>query len=157
MVFNNPIVLILIFILFVWDVCISYFLIRYIRHYNRLIKDTHSNTLTKSLEYLLNNQSNLAKGQGHLEKQIEALHSAAQLHIQRIGINRFNPFSDTGGSQSFTLALLDSQNSGVVMTSLYARTGNRWYIKQVEGGHGVGLELSREEEFAIQKAKPVTN
>jgi hypothetical protein len=40
------------------------------------------------------------------------------------------------------------------MTSLYARTGHRWYIKEVERGKGKELALSKEEQAVVQKAKP---
>lgn len=107
------------------------------------------------MEHLLDSQSIQVKAQEKLERSLRKLETDAQFHIQRVGIIRYNPFSDTGGSQSFTFALLDKKSNGVVITSLYARSGNRWYIKQVKEGHGIGLDLSREEESAIQKAKPV--
>ena len=39
------------------------------------------------------------------------------------------------------------------MTSLYARTGNRWYVKEVRSGKGKELELSKEEQSAIKRAQ----
>ena len=47
---------------------------------------------------------------------------------------------------------LDGNKSGIVVTSLYARTGNRWYVKEIESGKGVKIELSHEEELAITRA-----
>jgi hypothetical protein len=41
------------------------------------------------------------------------------------------------------------------MTSLYARSGNRWYVKEVVGGKGKELALSKEEESVIQKAQHI--
>lgn len=88
-----------------------------------------------------------------LAQTITKLEEEEKTHFQKIGIVRFNPFSDTGGSQSFTMALLDKEDNGVVMTSLYARTGNRWYIKSIKDGSGKDVELSREEKAAIKQAK----
>ena len=51
--------------------------------------------------------------------------------FQRIGLVRFNPFEDTGGNQSFALALLDQQGDGFVVSSLHARAGTRVYGKAV--------------------------
>ena len=51
------------------------------------------------------------------------------------------------------MAILDESDTGVVMTSLYARTGNRWYVKEVVKGKGKELELSREELAAITQAQ----
>lgn len=74
------------------------------------------------------------------------------MHIQKIGLLRFNPFHDTGGDQSFILALLDSHDTGVVISSLHTRTGTRWYAKGVLSGRGQEHELSNEEQKAIKSA-----
>ena len=44
--------------------------------------------------------------------------------FQRIGLVRFNPFEDTGGNQSFALALLDANGDGIVFSSLHTRGGH---------------------------------
>ena len=54
--------------------------------------------------------------------------------FQRIGLVRFNPFEDTGGNQSFALALLDQAGDGFVVSSLHARAGTRVYGKAVAKG-----------------------
>jgi hypothetical protein len=66
---------------------------------------------------------------------------------------RFNPFNDTGGDQSFILALLDGKNAGVVISGLYSWSGTRWYAKKVVDGKGVEHELSKDEKKAIDEAK----
>ena len=67
---------------------------------------------------------------------------------------RFNPFSDVGGDQSFSLALLDKRNNGIVITSLYAREGSRVFGKPIENGLSPH-SLSEEEKEAIKKAQEV--
>jgi len=62
------------------------------------------------------------------------LEGGARLHFGRLGIVRFNPFDDTGGNQSFALAILDANNDGFVITSLHSRTGTRVYAKAVFDG-----------------------
>ena len=80
-----------------------------------------------------------------------------ELHIQKIGLLRFNPFKDTGGEQSFALALVDAHDTGVVVSALYSRSGTRWYAKKVVLGKGEEYELSEEEQKAVRLAKPVKN
>jgi len=77
----------------------------------------------------------------------------AESHYQKVGIVRFNPFVDSGGDQSFVLAVLSGQNNGFVISSLHARQETRIYLKPVAGGKGEGFELSKEEEKAIRIAK----
>jgi hypothetical protein len=64
---------------------------------------------------------------------------------------RFNPFADTGGDQSFALALLDAKGNGVVVSSLHTRTATRFYAKPVAGGAST-LSLSDEEVRALKQA-----
>ena len=74
----------------------------------------------------------------------------------RVGLVRFNPFEDTGGNQSFALALLDGRGDGFVVSSLHARAGTRVYAKAIAGGT-TEAALSDEESEALRQAlaKPV--
>jgi Protein of unknown function (DUF4446) len=69
----------------------------------------------------------------------------------RVGLVRFNPFEDTGGNQSFALALLDGRGDGFVVSSLHARAGTRVYAKAVTGGASEAA-LSAEEAEALRQA-----
>lgn len=72
-------------------------------------------------------------------------------HIQRVGLIRFNAFDDVGSNQSFSVALLDAQNDGIVISSLYGRAESRLYAKPVTGGKS-SYTLSEEEKQAIHQA-----
>jgi len=73
------------------------------------------------------------------------------LSLQRVGVVRFNPFEDTGGQQSFALAMLDARGSGVVISSLHSRQATRVYLKQITEGKS-DTQLSNEEAEAIRRA-----
>lgn len=75
--------------------------------------------------------------------------------ITKIGITRFNPFKEMGGDQSFSIALLDEENSGAVITSYYGRELNRVYAKTIQKGVSK-QELSQEEKEAIRLASGKT-
>lgn len=139
-----------------WVFFLTLFVIRTVSHYNRLTHGVTSRTLRDVLEQLLANQTRTIREIEKIQNDIKKLEDAGTYHFQRLGIVRYNPFSDTGGSQSFTIALLDGRDNGIVMTSLYARTGNRWYIKYVRKGTSQEVELSKEEQTAIKKARPIT-
>ncbi len=79
------------------------------------------------------------------------LETSAPRAFQRVGLVRFNPFEDTGGNQSFALALLDGEGNGWVLSSLHARSGTRVYAKAIRGGRSDGA-LSEEETDAIKQA-----
>ena len=81
----------------------------------------------------------------------EDLQKICDISITKVGVVRFNPFKDTGGDQSFVIALLNSNNNGIVLSSLYTREGNRVYTKPIEKGTST-YHLSKEEEKAIAEA-----
>ena len=83
-----------------------------------------------------------------LKKEVEGLKKQGVFSIQKVGIIRYNPFSGVGSDQSFSIALLDSNNNGVVITSLFGRDGNRVYGKPIKNGRSE-YSLSEEEKKAI--------
>lgn len=93
-----------------------------------------------------------AKKLNNLEKSYQHLSDIGARSIQKMGMVRFNPFPDTGGDQSFVLALLDNHDSGFLMTSIHGREGTRIYIKPVEYGRSKHT-LSKEEEAALKAAQ----
>ena len=64
--------------------------------------------------------------------------------LQKIGIKRYNPFSDSGPDQSFTISLLDGKNNGIVLTSLHLNESFRVYAKPIKNGKS-NYQLSKEE------------
>jgi hypothetical protein len=86
-----------------------------------------------------------------LNTEYQRLAVTNALASQKISIVRFNPFGDTGGDQSFTLAVLDAENSGYVLTSIHGREGTRVYVKPVDFGKSK-YTLSVEEQQALAQA-----
>jgi hypothetical protein len=93
----------------------------------------------------------MAKDLDDLGARTGTLEVGQRRALQRTGLVRFNPFEDTGGNQSFALAILDAQGSGIVVSSLHSRTGTRIYAKAVAGGRAEAA-LSDEEGEALRLA-----
>jgi len=87
-----------------------------------------------------------------LSLEFENLKKEHQFSVQKVGIIRFNPFSEVGGDQSFSIALLDGNDDGLVITSFYTREGNRVYGKPIKNGKSQ-YALSQEEIKAIEMAE----
>lgn len=87
-----------------------------------------------------------------LSKEFEIFKKESKFMVQKVGIVRFNPFSEVGGDQSFSIALLDGNDDGLVITSFYTREGNRVYGKPIKQGSSQ-YALSQEEIKAIESAK----
>ena len=87
----------------------------------------------------------------NLDERVGEARERLRGSVQNVSIVRFNPFRDAGGDQSFCIALLDEQQNGVVISSLYSRDGVRVYGKPIQAGAST-YTLSGEERQAIQKA-----
>lgn len=75
----------------------------------------------------------------------------AGVAISHIGLVRFDAFDDAGGAQSFTLALIDDDGDGIVLTSLHSRQTTRVYVKRIRRGVA-DAPLSVEETQAMKNA-----
>lgn len=129
-------------ILFIW-------LFKVNRHYNSLTKGVDKKNLMSALEGI---QKTLAEHERRgvvTKNELSKLRDDVRLHLQHLTLKRFNPFGDTGGDQSFILALLDGNRDGVVITSLHSRENTRFYVKSVKGGEGIEHPLSSEEQKIV--------
>lgn len=106
----------------------------------------------ENLKEILSQFKELKANFDKISKELENLKKENKFNIQKFGIVRFNPFKEIGGNQSFSVALLDGNDNGVVITTLYTREGNRVYGKPIKNGQSEYL-LSTEEKEAIEKAK----
>lgn len=106
----------------------------------------------KNLEEIFYQFKNLKKDLKKISKELENLKEENKFSVQKVGVIRFNPFKDLGGNQSFSVALLDGNNNGIVITSFYSRDGNRVFGKPIRKGRSQHV-LSEEEEKAIERAK----
>lgn len=143
----------LIGVLFVWLIGISYLLFQLRNQYAVVTRNGDKRSLVSILEKLTLEAENSHTGIKRLSKRCDIIEEKGREHIQKIGLLRFNPFKDTGGDQSFILSLVDENESGVVISGLYSRTGTRWYAKQVKNGKGIEYDLSEEEQKALKLAK----
>ncbi len=107
-------------------------------------------SLLKQISDSLHNASNRIET---IEQHISEIKTDNRHHFQRLGFIRFNPFSDTGGDQSFCLCLLDQNNNGIVITSLHSRDATRLYAKQVYFDSVKQADFSEEEWKAFVAAK----
>jgi len=121
------------------------------RRLRRVLPDGESTSLDQVLEGHTDAIDELAKRLDALNKLHHELEELAHRSIQKVGVIRYNPFNDTGGDQSFAIALLDSQGNGIVVSSLHSRTDTRVFAKPVQSGRS-RYPLSDEEQDAINKA-----
>jgi hypothetical protein len=88
---------------------------------------------------------------GELAATFGTLETRSRGSLQHVGLVRFNPFEDTGSDQSFAIALLDADHSGIVISSLHGRAGTRVFAKPITSGQATHA-LSDEEQQAVALA-----
>lgn len=71
--------------------------------------------------------------------------------VQKIGIVRYNAYSDAGNDLSFAVALLDDKNNGIVFNGIYSREMSNIYAKPVVNGKSK-YNITEEENQALEKA-----
>ena len=87
----------------------------------------------------------------HLAARMAAAEDRLDGSIAYRALVRYDAYNEMSGHQSTTLALLDADHNGVVMSSIVHRDSARLYCKQVHGGRGEH-QLSPEEEEAVRLA-----
>ncbi len=99
---------------------------------------------TKKLGALLQNEKEMQTSIQHMEKTIKNC-------VQKVGVVRYQAIANMGADLSYTIALLDEQNDGVVLNGIYGREGCYTYAKPVKDGKST-YNLSDEEIQAINQA-----
>ena len=135
-------------------------LIRRARSLNRRLGSLTQGSDAQSLEGVLGGHMERVRQAvadvGSVAARTTALERELQGAFGRVGLVRFNPFEgDTGGNQSFSLALLDGRGDGFVVSSLHARAGTRVYAKAISGGSSeAALSTEEGEALRLALAKP---
>lgn len=86
-----------------------------------------------------------------LDARVQAAEDRLQGALAYSALVRYDAYNEMSGRQSTSIALLDSNRSGIVLSSIHHRDQARMYVKQVTGGRGE-LELSPEESQAVELA-----
>lgn len=111
----------------------------------------------KDLEEVISHQAELIQKNEKDIKELfdgyEKIFNIASKGIQKVGVVRYNPFKDMGGNQSFSIAMLDRNNSGLVISTLATRDGARFFSKTIVDGECADFPLIEEEKRAIKVAR----
>lgn len=96
-------------------------------------------------------EQGLADLESLVERQGEVTERGLRTSLRFHGMVRYDAYRDMGGAQSWSIALLDGNQTGSIITSLHARDHARVYLKEMVEGVA-GQRLSPEEERAVAVA-----
>lgn len=121
------------------------------RYQSFMRKLGNGKNIEQDLENYMSKVNEVEEKNIEISNYIKSLDEDLTKCIQKIGIVRYSAFKDTGSDLSFALALLDENNTGVVLNGIYSREMSNIYAKPVKKGKS-SYTLSEEEEEAIKKA-----
>ena len=87
-----------------------------------------------------------------LKEDVSKIIENQRMTYQKMGMVRYDAFREMSGNLSYALVLLDQENNGFVINSVYLKEGGYSYIKRIVKGE-CDILLSKEEEKALEKAK----
>ena len=128
--------------LFGWDFC-PLSAIGWRAIIESLPKEVTKKDLQSALNKLVRDHQATLKEVKGLKIALGKLKEDNRDNVQKMGLVRFNPFSETGGDQSFCLAILDDRDSGLVISSLHSRDTTRIYAKPINEGKSDWLPAIR--------------
>ena len=85
------------------------------------------------------------------QQKIEELYEKLKGAYQKIGIVKYDAFQEMGGKLSFSIAILNEENSGYVMNSMHSQEGCYTYVKEIIKGKSF-ITLGEEEKQALEQA-----
>ncbi len=125
------------------------------RKYNRFISSFGGTNIEKSLENYAHRVEEVDKQVLELENHCNQIDRTLIKCIQRVGVVRYNAFEDVGSDLSFAIALLDSNDDGIVLNGIYSRDSSSTYAKPISKGKSK-YTLSVEELQALDMARKRT-
>ncbi|PID52123.1 MAG: hypothetical protein CR972_03805 [Candidatus Moraniibacteriota bacterium] len=107
-------------------------------------------------DVIMDNAKRIEEFDGEIQELFaisNTIHKQAHKGLNKVSLLRFDPFGEGSGNQSFALALLDSTDTGIVVSSFHTREGTRIYAKDICKGKTVKHALTQEEQDAIFQAR----
>lgn len=116
--------------------------------YRSILHESTGTSLGEALSAQASQVESVQHRLTELDGRYAQLETRSRGSLQHVGLVRFNPFEDTGSDQSFAIALLDDERSGIVVSSLHGRDGTRIFAKPIQAGQATHT-LSAEEQKAL--------
>jgi len=122
--------------------------------YKKLLNGTNNKSLEQLIFDTLSLSNDIALENKEISKKIKNIQRDMQSCIQKVGVIRYNAFENVGSDLSFSIALLDNNDNGVVISGIYSRESSTTYAKKIVNGQSKHA-LSAEELQAISESKKI--
>jgi hypothetical protein len=140
-----PVLSVLVLLILVWITALHRRLAQFTHRLERLRRNRGVLEIERTLDEQAATVEQAERGVAQLRQEMGRC-------LQQVGIMRFNAFGEAGSDLSFSVALLDRNGDGLVVTGLWGREESRVFAKPVREGRS-SYPLSKEEEEAIAAAR----
>ena len=145
------ILLILVVFLLVRSISYNMRLSRLARRYKIFMKGSDAQSLEKVFVRKFAQIDRLYEAKEDHDHDILFLKKNMEKMFNKYGVEKYDAFDDVGGKLSFALALLDKENTGLILNAVHSRDNCFLYLKEIVKGESYVM-LSQEEVEALRKA-----
>ena len=121
------------------------------RRYRRLMRGVSGKNLEELINTKLDDVEEAKQLCSESLQKSKLLEEDMKECIQKVAIMRYKAFEDVGSDLSFSIAILDSNNDGILLTGIYARQDSTTYAKPIDKGIS-RYDLSEEEIIVLNEA-----
>ena len=124
---------------------------KFTKKYKKFMQGKNASSLEKDIMSLYEDNTFIKANVEKNKKVIAELFEKHKTTFQKMGLVKYDAFKEMGGKLSFTLALLDENNNGVLLNSVHSSDGCYSYTKRIKNGDSA-ITLSNEEKVAVERA-----
>lgn len=121
------------------------------RKYKMFMKGSDAQSLEKTFMRKFAQIDRLYEAKENHEQTIKSIVKNFRVIFSKYGVEKYDAFDDVGGKLSFALALLDKENTGLILNAVHSRDNCFLYLKEIVKGESYVM-LSQEEVEALRKA-----
>ena len=121
------------------------------RRVDTLTRGKDAETMEDSILNFFERIESLEDAERKMHRDIRDIKENLKITYQKTGLVKYDAFREMSGALSYSLALLDKEDNGILITSMYSREGCYTYAKDIIKGE-CKLNLSDEEAEALKQA-----
>jgi len=126
-------------------------LARLTNKYKMFMRGKDAISLEKAFEKKFEEVDAMTEAVKYQADEIYKLKEIQKMTLNKTAIVKYDAFKDVGGKLSFALALLDRENTGIILNAVHSRDNCFLYLKEIVKGESYVM-LSQEEVEALRKA-----
>jgi hypothetical protein len=121
------------------------------KKYRKVMRGSNNKNLEELLISYLDKIDEVKKTSDEVKNICEETTKITTNCLQKVSIIRYKAFEDVGSDLSYSIAMLDANNNGILLTSIYGRNESTTYAKPIDKGIS-RYDLSDEEEKVLHQA-----